>query len=380
MPPPAPSALPLRVGSSGDYPPFSLRAPGGELTGFDVAVAEAFTRARGRRLELVPFRWPDLSAALARGDFAVAMSGVTIRPERLWQGRFTDAVVRTAAVLLLRRTAPRTPAVAVNRGGHLERVARATLPDVRLVVVDDNRALGMLLRDGRVDGIVTDELEAAALAPELAGVPLEAPRVLARDRKAYWLPPDAAALADELDTWLRAAEQGGTLPALRARFGLPDDAAMPAATAHACDLVGRRMMLMPAIAAAKQAAGRPIVDPAREAVVLARAEQAAVRLGLAPAPYVALTRALVGAAVAAQQAVVVPRGAAATAALPDLETLRLALDRIDAALAPALAEAVPLETTVAVLSGRLVEDAGGTLDASAARALARALRALRRTS
>lgn len=374
-PPPQATAPSLRVGTSGDYPPFSVRAPDGRLVGFDVAVAEAFARAQARPLALVPFRWPDLTAALARGDFAVAMSGVTIRPERLWQGRFTDTVVRTAAVLLVRRDAPDAPAVAVNRGGHLERVARATLASVRLVVVDDNRALGALLRDGRVDGIVTDELEAAALAPELAGVPLAPARVLARDRKAYWLPAGAAALAEALDAWLRAAERDGTLPALRARWGVPSDAAMPAAVARACDLVGRRMMLMPAIAAAKRIAGRPLVDPAREAVVVARAEEAAARLGLAPDAYAVLARALIAAAVSAQERA----GAAqAPADAPTLETLRHALDRIDVALPPAAAAAVPIETPEAVLAARLQEDAGGTLDPAGARAVARALRILRR--
>lgn len=385
--PPTQAAAALRVGTSGDYPPFSVRAADGTLSGFDVAVAEAFARAQGRPLELVGFRWPDLATAMARGDFAVAMSGVTIRPERLVQGRFSDAVVRTAAVLLLRRGAPRTPAVAVNRGGHLERVARTTLRGVRLVVVDDNRALGTLLREGRVDGIVTDELEAAVLAPELRGVALAPARILARDRKAYWLPPDAGTLADRLDVWLRAAEADGTLPALRARFGLPEDRAMPAAVARACDLVGRRLMLMPAIAAAKQATGRPIVDPPREAVVIARAEETAPRVGLAPAAYGALTRALIAAAVAAQETAlreaaqreaVAQRGPATPG--PDLDTLRRALDRIDAALPAALADAVPITTPADVLAARLVEDAAGNLDAGSAAALAQALQGLRRAS
>jgi hypothetical protein len=70
----------IRVGTSGDYPPFSLRAADGGWSGFDVEVARAYATARGRRLELVPFRWPELGTRLAAGDFDVAMSGVTVRP------------------------------------------------------------------------------------------------------------------------------------------------------------------------------------------------------------------------------------------------------------------------------------------------------------
>src|SRR5262249_33711259 len=48
---------PVRVGSTGDYPPFSERA-GGSWRGFDIEVARAWSHDRGRRLVLVPVRWP----------------------------------------------------------------------------------------------------------------------------------------------------------------------------------------------------------------------------------------------------------------------------------------------------------------------------------
>ena len=60
-------AEPLRVGTSGDYPPFS-RAVGEEVVefeGFDIELARAYAVARGRAIEFVPFRWPELTAAEA---------------------------------------------------------------------------------------------------------------------------------------------------------------------------------------------------------------------------------------------------------------------------------------------------------------------------
>ena len=89
-----PGEAPLRVGTSGDYPPFSERAADGSITGFDIEVAREYAAARGRRLELVPFRWPELAARLAAGDFDVAMSGITVRPDRLLVGTMTAAVAR----------------------------------------------------------------------------------------------------------------------------------------------------------------------------------------------------------------------------------------------------------------------------------------------
>ncbi|MGH7860287.1 MAG: transporter substrate-binding domain-containing protein, partial [Candidatus Binatia bacterium] len=77
----------LRVGTSGDYPPFSA---GGK--GFDVEVAELLAADLGLRLEWVTFRWPELDERLAAGDFDVAMSGVTWRADRALVGWMTRAV------------------------------------------------------------------------------------------------------------------------------------------------------------------------------------------------------------------------------------------------------------------------------------------------
>src|SRR5262245_49750639 len=49
----------LRVGTSGDYEPFSAGATAA-AEGFDLDVARAFAADRGLALEVVRFRWPDL--------------------------------------------------------------------------------------------------------------------------------------------------------------------------------------------------------------------------------------------------------------------------------------------------------------------------------
>src|SRR5262249_5583706 len=80
----------LRVGTSGDYEPFSAGTTA-EAEGLDLDVARAFAAERGLELEVVRFRWPDLERDLAAGRFDVAMSGVTVRPEGSAAGRFRGA-------------------------------------------------------------------------------------------------------------------------------------------------------------------------------------------------------------------------------------------------------------------------------------------------
>jgi cyclohexadienyl dehydratase len=97
-----PSARRLRVGSSGDYAPFSLAAEGGAPSGFDVTLAQTYARERGLEVEFVRFRWPELVRDLEKGRFDVAMSGVTVAPRRSLAGRFSVPVVESGAVLLMR--------------------------------------------------------------------------------------------------------------------------------------------------------------------------------------------------------------------------------------------------------------------------------------
>ena len=76
------------------------------------------TRPRAaRRLELVPFRWPELASRLAAGDFDVAMSGVTVRADRLLTGTMTAAVARADAVLLVRQGDETRRATSIDPNG-----------------------------------------------------------------------------------------------------------------------------------------------------------------------------------------------------------------------------------------------------------------------
>jgi cyclohexadienyl dehydratase len=333
---------PLRVGTSGDYAPFSVRGADGGYSGFDPTVARAYAAARGRPLVLVPFRWPELATRLAAGEFDVAMSGVTVRGDRLLTGTMTAAVARADAVVLVRHGAPPRPTyddprvrVAVNRGGHLERVARARLPHATLVTVDDNRSLPVLLRERRVDALVTDTLEAGTYD---AGAFAVAAR-LARDRKAYWVAPGRDALAEDLDAWLLARERDGTLERWRvAELRQPAASArpLPPEMARVVDLAARRLLVMPAVAAAKRAAGLPIVDEARERAVIARAVERARTGALDADAARRLAEAQIAAARAVQEAAT---ASTAPVEAPALATLRTAIDGLDAALLRALVAA-----------------------------------------
>jgi cyclohexadienyl dehydratase len=353
---------PLRVGTSGDYPPFSERAADGSWTGFDLEVAREYAAARGRRLEVVPLRWADLAARVAAGDVDVAMSGITVRADRLLVGTMTAAVARADAVILVRRDDATTGGsfdragvrIAVNRGGHLERLARSRVARATLVPVDDNRRLPILLANREVAAIVTDTLEAATFPDTFAVA-----AVLAHDRKAYWVAPGRDALAADLDAWLLERERDGYLPRLRIDRLHASDAPGPAPElARVVDLVARRLMLMPEVGAAKRAAGMPIVDAKRESDVIARAVERARAAGLDGTAAEHLARAEIMAARAVQEAARA-EGAPRPPDAPSLATLRGTIDALDAAILRALvgARATAPDVRRPALSAALRADA-----------------------
>jgi cystine transport system substrate-binding protein len=73
----------LVVGTEGTYPPFTFHeAGGGELTGYDVEVAEAVADELGVEVEFQETQWDAIFAGLEAGRFDMIANQVSITPER----------------------------------------------------------------------------------------------------------------------------------------------------------------------------------------------------------------------------------------------------------------------------------------------------------
>lgn len=317
------AAEPLRVGTSGDYPPFSDRG-----RGFDVEVAERLARDLGRPIEWVRFRWPELARRVRAGGFDVGMSGITWRADRAVHGWMTRAVAAGGPCIVGAEPAAR---IAVNRGGFLERWTRARFPHARILPVDDNLALTEPLARGEADAFVTDSFELPHVLRPGWDSRCEPPM----ERKVYWVAPAAAsALGPRIDRWL--AENEEDLQRLRERWlGSPqprDD------VDHLIDLVARRLALMPDVAAWKRAHGVALEDEAREALVLEQAVSNARRAGIEIESARRLFRVQIDLAKAVQM-----RSPDAASDLDLARELRPALLRLGERIVVSLAEAVPLD-------------------------------------
>jgi ABC-type amino acid transport substrate-binding protein len=96
----------LRVGSTGDYKPFSYRS-GNDFIGLDIELAGELAQAMGVKLVVVPTNWPTLMSDFRAGKFDIALSGVSVTAERQQQ-----AISRSATCAMAR---PRSRAAATRR-------------------------------------------------------------------------------------------------------------------------------------------------------------------------------------------------------------------------------------------------------------------------
>lgn len=313
----------LRVGTSGDYPPFSH----GE-GGFDRDVAALLAQDFDLHLEWVSFRWPELQTAVRQKSFDVAMSGVTWRPHRAVDGWMSRAVA-VGGPCVVGHPSPRR--VAVNRGGVLEAWTRKRFPDRELRAVDDNLSLPRLLASRQVDAFVTDSFEVKHFHRDGSAVRCETPR----DAKVYWVSPRRAAeLGPRLDQWLARREP--QIDDLRRRhFG---DAAPRDEVDHLLDLLRRRLSFMPLVVAWKRENNVAIEDPAREAEVLARATSQARGLGVEPAGLRAFFRLQIELAKAVQR-----RSPPGQTSLDLRRQVRPTLSRLGERITRSLAVALPLD-------------------------------------
>jgi cyclohexadienyl dehydratase len=82
----------LRVGTTGDYKPFTFRAPDGTYSGADIVMAQHLAQELRVKVEFVPTTWSTLLPDFMAHKYDIAMGGVSILPERAAQGDFSTPV------------------------------------------------------------------------------------------------------------------------------------------------------------------------------------------------------------------------------------------------------------------------------------------------
>lgn len=180
----------LRVGSTGDYKPFSHRDPvNGQFQGIDIDMAGQLAKALGVKLEIVGTSWPALMKDFGEDKFDIAMGGVSVNLDRQKKALFSIAYLRDGKTPITRcenqdrfQTLQQIDRpdvkVIVNPGGTNERFARANLKNAHLEVYPDNVTIFDQIVAGKADLMITDAVETRLqqkLRPQLCAIHPEAP-------------------------------------------------------------------------------------------------------------------------------------------------------------------------------------------------------------
>ncbi|WP_148266988.1 transporter substrate-binding domain-containing protein [Pseudodesulfovibrio mercurii] len=219
----------LRVGTTGDYKPFSFDN-NGTYEGFDIAVAQSFADRLGLKLELVKTTWKTLMADLKADKYDIGMSGITRTIARQKEARFSQGYVMFGKTILVNRdNVARFKSLAdvdvkgvrigVNPGGTNEKFVKANIRNAEVVMFESNLAIPPAVAVKKVDVMITDSVEAlyyAATDANLSAPLADAP--FTRAELGYLMPASAERLQDTVDFMMDQMILKGEMADLRQQY------------------------------------------------------------------------------------------------------------------------------------------------------------------
>ncbi len=221
----------IRVGMSGNQPPFSAQSKVGGLIGYEVNLSEMLATAMGVELEIVQIPFPELLPALEKGKVDAVMSGMTITIERNLRVAFVGPYVLSGKSVLTKSSsslAAATSASAINqattklvtlRGSTSQRFVETNIPDANLTLIDDyDEGVELVITD-QADAMVADYSICAVSVlryPEKNLATLSQPLTI--EPIGIALPPDDPQLVNLVQNYLNSLQLAGLLEQLQKKW------------------------------------------------------------------------------------------------------------------------------------------------------------------
>lgn len=220
----------IRIGMTGNQPPYSMKSKSGELIGYEVDLANALATNMGVKLKLVEMPFSDLIGALKTGKIDAIMSGMTITPERNLSALFAGPYVLSGKSILTRsskiaeftgdKTASEKKFKIVSlKGSTSEEFVKKFMPKHELIVVNNyNEGVDMILKD-QADAMVADKPICVITLLKNQGKDLvitEEPLTI--EPIGVALPPGDPQFLNLVENYLSSLQLSGTLPLLEKKW------------------------------------------------------------------------------------------------------------------------------------------------------------------
>lgn len=220
----------LRVGLSGDQPPFNAKDRDGHLIGLEVDLANLLAGALRVEAKFVTKPFPQLLDALGTGEVDMVLSGMAITAPRSLKATFVGPYMLSGKSILTKSTtlASVQSAGEINRANlklaalansTSEEFVKTVLPEATLVTTEDYTAAVNKLLNDEVDALVADMPICIITAMRHPGKELATLKEpLTIEPIGIALPPGDAQLRSLVDNFLVAFEGTGLLEQVRKKW------------------------------------------------------------------------------------------------------------------------------------------------------------------
>ncbi len=221
----------IRVGTTGDYKPFSYLNPETkQFEGHDIDAAKKLGEALGVEVRFVETTWKTLTQGIVEGKYDVAMCGITRNLARQKEVGLTAPYIQVGKSPLIRKKDKERfktledidqpdVKIGVNPGGTNEKFVRANIHKAKIIEVPKNLDIPGKIIAGEVDVMITDNVEAMLVAgqqPELYAV--DPQTTFTKDDFGYMVPRDDQAFLNWMNLWVYQMKEKGEFLTLQEKW------------------------------------------------------------------------------------------------------------------------------------------------------------------
>lgn len=158
----------LVVGTTGHYPPFTVKDTRGRFMGFDIDLATIMAKQLGVKLDIRQMPIEKLFTALEKGEIDLALAGITITPKRNTKVIFLGPYYVTGQSILGKKsivTRVKGPddmnrpdfTLVVAKNTTSEQVAKALVPKAHIILAANMEDAFNMVLSGKAKALFADE-------------------------------------------------------------------------------------------------------------------------------------------------------------------------------------------------------------------------------